>query len=647
MAATLDLSQFHLSYDDEFNSFTSSPDGSSGYKTTFYFGGRSLPSNGEQEFYSDPSVGVDPFSLGNGALTITASPGPNPWNMWYNSGLITTEGMFTQTYGYFEMRAQLPPGQGMWPAFWLLPADKSWPPELDALEAFGKTNANGEGGTTSVHVGAITSDWSSGGGGDWVPMPNGGDITTGYHSYGVDWERDYLTYYIDGVQVAQLRTPSDMNKPMYMLANLAVGGNWVGSADGSTGQMNIDYIRAYSKDPNVPTVAQGQISSPDGTNTGGNTGGGTPSGSGTGPDTVVVRVSGDAYNGNAQFVVKVDGQQIGGIQTATASHGAGQWQDIALNGTFGTGPHKVDVLYINDIWGGDLAHDRNLYVQSVTIGGQTTSTPTANNAANGTHPADGSTEMAINGTASFAITGTGTTTPPTDPTPPATASGLMVRVAEDAWNGDAQFKVLVDGQQVGGTYTATASHSAGAWQDVTIDGTFAAGAHDVAIQFVNDAWGGSAVTDRNLYVQSITLNGETISAPTANNAANGTHPADGSAELAINGTVTYRATGTGTGGTTPPTGDTGGTTPPVTTSPLHIFVSEDAWKGDAQFTVSVDGHQVGGTYTATASHVAGAWQDMAIDGTFAAGPHNVTVNFINRHRGDRPQPLRAVDLAQR
>ena len=76
MAGTLDLSGFKLTYDDEFNSFSSSPDGSTGqYKTSFYFGGRSLPSNGEHEFYSDSSVGTNPFSLHNGALDITAAPG--------------------------------------------------------------------------------------------------------------------------------------------------------------------------------------------------------------------------------------------------------------------------------------------------------------------------------------------------------------------------------------------------------------------------------------------------------------------------------------------------------------------------------------------------------------------------------------------
>jgi beta-glucanase (GH16 family) len=261
----MDLSKYRLTYDDEFNGFTSSPDGSRGYKTTFYFGGRSLPSNGEQEYYSDSSVGMNPFSLRHGELTITAAPGSNPKGLAYNSGLITTERSFSQTYGYFEIRAKLPEGAGMWPGFWMMPTDKSWPPEIDVLEVFGAQNAKGEGGTRKVHVNAITTNWASGGGGDWVTIPD--DSSTGYHTYGVDWQPDFITFYTDGQQLYRVKTPSDMHKPMYMLANLAVGGNWPGPAAGESGQMHIDYIRAYSSDPNARAVAMQRISSPDGADT--------------------------------------------------------------------------------------------------------------------------------------------------------------------------------------------------------------------------------------------------------------------------------------------------------------------------------------------------------------------------------------------
>jgi beta-glucanase (GH16 family) len=664
----LDLSGYHLTYDDEFNSFTSSPDGSQGYQTTFYFGGRSLPSNGEQQYYSDSTVGVNPFSLQNGELTITAAPGSNPEGLAYNSGLITTEGSFSQQYGYFEARVEAAQGAGMWNGIWMLPTDKSWPPEIDIMEAFGADNGRGEGGAYQNHVNSITHDYSTGGGGEWLQTPF--NIYEGYHTYGVNWQADYTTFYMDGQEVYKVATPSDMHSPMYMLAQLAVGGPWVGDATGETGQIKLDYIRAYSNDASKAAVALDTLSSPDGADTsnmygavaangtpGAGTGGGTNTGgttdTGTGSNTVTLHVSEDAWNGNAQFTVLVDGKQVGGVQTATASHGAGQWQDITLNGDFSTsGQHTVAVNFVNDAYGGSASADRNLYVQSVTINGETVSGDHAlNTASNGNEAADPSAAvMMMDGTATFNATGVssgtgggsnGSTTPSGDT--------LTVHVAEDAYQGDAQFTVLVDGHQVGGTQTATASHAAGQWQDVTLTGDFGTGPHDVAINFINDAWGGSDSTDRNLYVQSVTLNGETVQGTSAiNDAANG-HVVSDAAAMDINGTALFHTTGTtvtdpGTGDT----GSTGGTTTP-TDGTLYLRVSEDAWNGDAQFTVSVDGHQVGGTQTATASHAAGQWQDIALTGNFATGPHTVDINFINDAWGgtasaDRNLYVQAVGL---
>jgi beta-glucanase (GH16 family) len=647
----LDLTGYHLTYDDEFNGFQWSPDGSIGYKTTFYFGGRSLPSNGELQYYSDPSVGVNPFNLSNGALAITAAPGWNPEGLAYNSGLITTEGSFAQQYGYFEARVQAAQGAGMWNGIWMLPTSKVWPPEIDIMEAFGADNGRGEGGAYQNHINSITTNYSSGGGGDWIHTPF--NIYEGYHTYGVNWQPDYTTFYMDGQEVYRVTTPSDMHSPMYMLAQLAVGGPWVGSPNGGTAQIKLDYLRAYSNDASKPVVTLDTISSPDGADTsylygataangaptGPNPGGGG-SNAGTGPDTLMVRVSEDAWNGHAQFVVLVDGRQIGGVQTATASHAAGQWQDVTLAGDFGAGAHKVAVNFINDAWGGTATTDRNLYVQSVTLNGEMIAgTKAINTAANGGGAADlHAAVMQINGTATFDTTGVA----PSGDT-------LTVRVAEDAWNGHAQFVVLVDGRQVGGTQTVTASHAAGQWQDIPLTGSFGAGPHDVAVNFVNDAWGGSAATDRNLYVQSLTLNGETIQGTSAvNNAANG-HVVSGAAAMDINGTALFHLTGAGShpgsGGTDPGTGGT----PTPSGDTLYLRISEDAWNGHAQFTVFIDGHQVGGTQTATASHSLGLWQDIALTGNFGAGPHTVDINFINDAWGgtasaDRNLYVQAIGL---
>ena len=101
------------------------------------------------------------------------------------------------------------------------------------------------------------------------------------------------------------------------------------------------------------------------------------------------------------------------------------------------------------------------------------------------------------------------------PVAPLTASAISLHVSEDAWMGDAQFIVSVDGQQVGGVQTATALHGLGQDQTFTLQDTFGAGSHDLAISFLNDAWGGTADTDRNLYVDGVDLNGAAVAGATA------------------------------------------------------------------------------------------------------------------------------------
>ena len=90
----------------------------------------------------------------------------------------------------------------------------------------------------------------------------------------------------------------------------------------------------------------------------------------TGPDTLVVNLSEDAYQGNAQFVVSVDGVELGGAQEVTALHGSGQSQAFTFRGSFGSGAHTVGVRFLNDAYDGSPALDRNLYVDGITFNGQ-------------------------------------------------------------------------------------------------------------------------------------------------------------------------------------------------------------------------------------------------------------------------------------
>lgn len=99
--------------------------------------------------------------------------------------------------------------------------------------------------------------------------------------------------------------------------------------------------------------------------------------------------------------------------------------------------------------------------------------------------------------------------PTPTPTPPPTfipAASLVLGVSEDAFQGDAQFTVSVDGKQVAGTYTAPGLHGAGKSQTIGVPGTFGAGQHSVAVTFLNDAYAGPG-QDRNLYLDTVSFNG--------------------------------------------------------------------------------------------------------------------------------------------
>ncbi len=95
---------------------------------------------------------------------------------------------------------------------------------------------------------------------------------------------------------------------------------------------------------------------------------------------------------------------------------------------------------------------------------------------------------------------------------PGTASidTLKLGMSEDYWNGDAQFQVSIDGKQLNAADTVTALHANGAVQDFSFTGNWGAGPHDVAVSFLNDAYAGSPSTDRNLYVESLNLDGKSV-----------------------------------------------------------------------------------------------------------------------------------------
>lgn len=257
------LSDLKLTFADEFNSLNLY----STWQPYDGWGNRTLSGNGELQLYVDPQykgLGLNPFSVNNGVLTISASKVSSTvasqlGGYQYTSGMLSTHASFAQQYGYFEMRAQMTDEQGMWPAFWMLATDGTWPPELDIVEVVGKDPYSVH---QSVHTGAATDSGNT--------TTSSTNLASGFHTYGMDWTADKITFYFDGQATYSRATPADMHAPMYMMVNMAVGGSWPGSPDSTTdwskAKMQVDYIRAYQHGgtgtPTTPTTPTPPVSAP-------------------------------------------------------------------------------------------------------------------------------------------------------------------------------------------------------------------------------------------------------------------------------------------------------------------------------------------------------------------------------------------------
>jgi len=250
----LDDACWAQSFDESFDTLslrnTANPDG---LWHTRYIWGRETIINNEQQFYVDPDEhGHSPFSINDGILSIEAIPTPRALRgvvsgQPYVSGVLTTEKSFAQQYGRFDARAQVPAGQGLWSAFWLLPSFDQWPdgvavlPEIDVMEHLGHQENVYHTTLHTNQTGPLTSH----------PYDHtvGENLTDDFHVYSVVWTPESVRWYLDGKWKAEHPTPDDFTRPVHFLLNLAVGGTWPGSPDGTTefpARFNVDYVRAYT-----------------------------------------------------------------------------------------------------------------------------------------------------------------------------------------------------------------------------------------------------------------------------------------------------------------------------------------------------------------------------------------------------------------
>lgn len=215
--------------------------------------------NAELQRYVDSP---DTVSLGDGNLYLRAvKTVASDGSISYSSGRISTEHKQDFTYGIFEARLKVPTGTGLLPAFWLMATDEAlygcWPccGEIDIMEIMGQNPATNY---ATIHYG-LPHEQKQG-----VLTLESGDFSEEFHTFSLEWLPGMLRWYVDGKLFFQETTwfstdsqgtrvpfPAPFDHKMYLILNLAVGGNWVGYPDETTAYTSavysVDYVRVYQK----------------------------------------------------------------------------------------------------------------------------------------------------------------------------------------------------------------------------------------------------------------------------------------------------------------------------------------------------------------------------------------------------------------
>lgn len=310
---------------------------------------------------------------------------------------------------------------------------------------------------------------------------------------------------------------------------------------------------------------------------------------GLGSDTLVVKVAQDFYLADAQYKVLVDGQQVGGVFSVSATVNSGSSDTLTLNGDWGGGAHNVQVVFLNDAYSAVTHEDRNLLVSSVSLNGTTLTGDGSWLWSNGARTFTGTiAPRLVNGTIN-ADTLTGTT-----------GDDIITGGrGNDTLYGNGGHDTFITGLGNGWDTIKDFSVSGANSDVIQLDGYMISSFDDVKhhlVQWGNDTLlqlGNSAVKLINVSMSSLT-------------AANFSFVNAVAAPAAVN-----NAAGSGS-------------------DKLVIKLTQDYYAGDnAKFTVSVDGVQVGGVFSASAVRMSGQQDTLTLSGDWGAGTHKVTINFLN------------------
>ncbi len=210
--------------------------------------------NYEAQYYREENARVE-----NGRLIIEARRESHRGSQ-YTSARLWTRPTFSQTYGRFEAKISLPVGEGLWPAFWMMPQDDlygGWAAsgEIDIMEASGRFEDRS---IAALHFG-----------GSW---PNNTHTHREYHFpsgmtiadfivYAIEWEEGEIRWYVNDFLIKTSTNwhteggefPAPFDQDFYLLLNLAIGGTFDGNRlppDDLFDQpviMQVEYVRVYQK----------------------------------------------------------------------------------------------------------------------------------------------------------------------------------------------------------------------------------------------------------------------------------------------------------------------------------------------------------------------------------------------------------------
>ncbi len=314
----VNLANYHLTFDDEFSG-TAINTAKWNVATT----------ENQTHFFLDQPRAAN-VTVSGGQLHLKVNKGDTTDGRPYSTAAVDTKNKVDVQYGYIEASIKVPDASGITPAFWTYPQNGQWTHEVDIMEMFLAdpfTNGMSLHFPTNYVDAYVTKSYT------------GPNFSAGFHKFGVEWTPSAVIWTIDGVERFRV-TQNIPNEQMYLIlsdnTDQTRSSNSVNATTPFPNYVDVDYVKVYT--PNAPHKLS-------------------------------LLLSEDAYNGNAQFIVKVDGTKVGGPTQISALHSKGAVQQFDYTGLWGPGVHDIEVDFTNDAYGGTSLKDRNLYVEQVKYDG--------------------------------------------------------------------------------------------------------------------------------------------------------------------------------------------------------------------------------------------------------------------------------------